>query len=140
MLADRIRHVRLALAAPLGGFISLARFGGIVAREQGRASAFEASTAKRWEEGAEPDLSTIAALSRLARRHGLAYATRTWLAWGDEGVQEARDGPPAPHFEPRRDEGDDEGDGSAVGPVPPVAPKEPATGRRGTTRPTRRRA
>lgn len=90
---DRIRHIRLALAAPLGGFVSLVRFGALVADEEGRESPYDQSTAKRWEDGAEPDLSAIEAMVRLAQRYHITYVTRAWLAFGEAGVAEALSAP-----------------------------------------------
>ena len=63
--AKRIRDIRLRLAPEAGGYVSQGAFGKLVAAEIGKEDPYSASTASRWEEGAEPGLAAgigIAAL------------------------------------------------------------------------------
>jgi transcriptional regulator with XRE-family HTH domain len=95
---ERIKRLRLALGPLMDGVPNQAEFGVMVAKEERRAKGgYNSSTVHRWEEKeAAPDLSTIEAMARIAARHGIAYASRAWLAFGDDGVEEAVAAPAAP--------------------------------------------
>jgi hypothetical protein len=77
----RIRHIRLALAVRFG-YVSLDRFGELVAAEQERltgapVSAYKPSTVGRWEAGSEPSWDAALAIASLGGKN------LDWLVKGD---------------------------------------------------------
>jgi transcriptional regulator with XRE-family HTH domain len=95
---ERIKRLRIALGQLMDGVPNQTEFSSMVGKEERRPKGgYDASTIHRWEEkDAAPDLSAIEAMARIAYAHGLRYACRAWLAFGDDGVQEARDAETAP--------------------------------------------
>lgn len=85
-LGGRVLRIRLALAVPLGGAVSRALFGQLVGTQvpEQRGEPFHETTVKRWEEGAEPGLNVLSAISRVALRYGISYASPQWVAFGIE--------------------------------------------------------
>lgn len=83
----RIRDIRLRLAPVMGENVTQSRFGELVAEVAGLDRPFNQSTAKRWEEGAEPGFVAGCAIALLG---GVAIES---LAFEDE--------PSAAHTPPR---------------------------------------
>lgn len=83
-LGGRVKHLRLALAAPLGGAVARDRLAVLVAERMGESKPVHGSTVKGWEEGVEPSLRVIQALADLAAASGLPHLDAGWIAFGQQ--------------------------------------------------------